>query len=231
MTSGSSSIDYEALQSEAMRGVVRAVLARTAKSGLPGDHHFYISFDTTVPGISLSKRLKEKYPTEMTIVLQHRFWDLIVNEDRFEVKLTFDGIPERLVVPFAALKVFFDPSVRYGLQFEDAELTLRSQSVASNSFDDEAGAPGSGRAPPRKPRAPRKPKTERDTAGNAAAEGISEVPRVPASPAAATPKAPAAQKPQAAAATATLPSAGDDEDKPESASGAQILSLDQFRKK
>jgi uncharacterized protein len=231
MTSGSSSIDYEALQSEAMRGVVRAVLARTAKSGLPGDHHFYISFDTTVPGISLSKRLKEKYPTEMTIVLQHRFWDLIVNEDRFEVKLTFDGIPERLVVPFAALKVFFDPSVRYGLQFEDAELTLRSQSVASNSFDDEAGAPGSGRAPPRKPRAPRKSKTERDTAGNAAAEGISEVPRVPAAPAAATPKAPAAQKPQAAAATATLPSAGDVEDKPESASGAQILSLDQFRKK
>ena len=119
MTTGSSSIDYEALQSEAMRGVVRAVLARTAKSGLPGDHHFYISFDTTVPGVSLSKRLKEKYPTEMTIVLQHRFWDLIVTEERFEVKLTFDGIPERLVVPFAALKVFFDPSVRYGLQFED----------------------------------------------------------------------------------------------------------------
>jgi hypothetical protein len=230
MTSGSSSIDYEALQSEAMRGVVRAVLARTAKSGLPGDHHFYISFDTTMPGVSLSKRLKEKYPNEMTIVLQHRFWDLIVNEDRFEVKLTFDGIPERLVVPFAALKVFFDPSVRYGLQFEDAELSLRSQSIASNSFDDEAGAPASGRAPPRKPRAPRKPKAERETAGNAAAEGISEVPRVPAAPTTAAPKAPAAPKPQPATATAALPPAADDEDKPETA-GAQILSLDQFRKK
>ena len=69
----------------------------------------------------LSKRLKEKYPEEMTVVLQHRFWDLIVTEERFEVKLTFDGIPERLVVPFAAIKVFFDPSVPYGLQFEEAD--------------------------------------------------------------------------------------------------------------
>src|SRR5262249_61024423 len=82
------------------------------------EHHFYISFLTQAQGVILSKRLKEKYPSEMTIVLQHRFWDLIVSEDRFEVKLTFDGIPERLVVPFAAIKVFIDPSVRYGLQFD-----------------------------------------------------------------------------------------------------------------
>ena len=115
-------IDYESLAQDAMRGVVRTVLARTAKNGLPGDHHFYISFDTQAPGVGLSKRLKEKYPEEMTIVLQHRFWDLSVTEDRFEVKLTFDGIPERLVIPFAALKVFFDPSVRYGLQFESPDL-------------------------------------------------------------------------------------------------------------
>lgn len=111
-------IDYEALAQDAMRGVVRTVLERTAKTGLPGEHHFYISFDTLAPGAVLSKRLREKYPGEMTIVLQHRFWDLIVNEDRFEVKLTFDGIPERLVIPFKSIKVFFDPSVRYGLQFE-----------------------------------------------------------------------------------------------------------------
>ena len=114
-------IDYESLAQEAMRGVVRIILARVAKSGLPGDHHFYVSFDTQAPGAHVSKRLKDKYPEEMTIVLQHRFWDLAVHEDRFEVKLTFDGIPERLVVPFAALKVFFDPSVRYGMQFEGAE--------------------------------------------------------------------------------------------------------------
>jgi hypothetical protein len=228
MTTGSSSIDYEALQSEAMRGVVRAVLARTAKSGLPGDHHFYISFDTTVPGVSLSKRLKEKYPTEMTIVLQHRFWDLIVTEDRFEVKLTFDGIPERLVVPFAALKVFFDPSVRYGLQFEESELSMRSQSVASNAYDDDPATPISGRAPPKKPRTPRKPKSEREPAGNAAAENISEVPRIPAAPAPKSSKPAAAPQPDVPAAASA--SASDDQNS-DAPGGAQILSLDQFRKK
>jgi len=227
MTTGSSSIDYDVLQSDAMRGVVRAVLTRTAKSGLPGDHHFYISFDTNIPGVSLSKRLKEKYPNEMTIVLQHRFWDLIVSEERFEVKLTFDGIPERLVVPFAALKVFFDPSVRYGLQFEEADLSGRSHTAASNALDDDAAAPASGRSAAKKPRAPRKPKGERETAGNAAAEHISEVPRVPA--AAATAKA--AKPATASNAEAPVAAAADDDAKPDAASGAQILSLDQFRKK
>ncbi|MEN2494306.1 MAG: hypothetical protein TECD_00197 [Hyphomicrobiaceae bacterium hypho_1] len=111
-------LDYEALTQEAMRSVVRRVLKRTVNNGLPGDHHFYISFDTLIPGVILSKRLRERYEDEMTIVLQHRFWDLAVGEEYFEVKLTFDGIPERLVVPFIAIKVFFDPSVRYGLQFE-----------------------------------------------------------------------------------------------------------------
>jgi hypothetical protein len=225
MTTGSSSIDYEALQSEAMRGVVRAVLARTAKSGLPGDHHFYISFDTVVPGVSISKRLKEKYPTEMTIVLQHRFWDLIVTEERFEVKLTFDGIPERLVVPFAALKVFFDPSVRYGLQFEDSEMSMRSQ-VASNGFDDDPATAPAGRIPPKKPRTPRKAKSDREPAGNAAAENIAEVPRIPASNLQKSGKSSnvtAAETPAAAVA--------ETEDKTENPAGAQILSLDQFRKK
>ncbi|MCB1509694.1 MAG: hypothetical protein KDJ36_02230 [Hyphomicrobiaceae bacterium] len=113
--------DYDALSQEAMRGVVRTVLIRTAKIGLPGEHHFYVSFDTQAPGVVLSKRLREKYPGEMTIVLQHRFWDLIVTDERFEVKLTFDGIPERLVIPFGAIKVFYDPSVRFGLQFEPAD--------------------------------------------------------------------------------------------------------------
>ncbi len=121
MTAGQH-IDYEALQQEAMRSVVRAVLIKVAETGLVGDHHFYIAFNTQAPGANISKRLKEKYPHEMTIVLQHRFWDLEVGEERFEVKLTFDGIPERLVVPFQAVKVFYDPSVPYGLQFEESEL-------------------------------------------------------------------------------------------------------------
>ena len=137
---GESMIDYEALAQEAMRNVVRSVLAETAAKGLPGDHHFYISFDTLAPGVILSKRLREKYAEEMTIVLQHRFWDLFVNENRFEVKLTFDGIPERLVVPFKAIRVFFDPSVRYGLQFETqplagVEMDTNDELIASD-FDD-----------------------------------------------------------------------------------------------
>ncbi|MDX2155366.1 MAG: ClpXP protease specificity-enhancing factor SspB [Hyphomicrobiaceae bacterium] len=120
MTAGQH-IDYDAMALEALRGVVKACLAQVARTGLLGDHHFYIAFNTQAPGVGMSKRLKEKYPQEMTIVLQHRFWDLAVEEDRFEVKLTFDGIPERLVIPFNAIKVFYDPSVPYGLQFEESE--------------------------------------------------------------------------------------------------------------
>ena len=133
---GESMIDYEALAQEAMRNVVRSVLVETAEKGLPGDHHFYISFDPLAPGVILSKRLREKYAEEMTIVLQHRFWDLIINEHRFEVKLTFDGIPERLVVPFKAIRVFFDPSVRYGLQFESVTSVMEAQSDADNAIDE-----------------------------------------------------------------------------------------------
>lgn len=149
MTADSPHIDYEALAQTAMRGLVRSVLEQTAKSGLPGEHHFYISFDTCAENVSMSPRLKEKYPTEMTIVLQHRFRDLIVSEDGFEVKLTFDGIPERLVVPFKAIKVFFDPSVRYGLQFEDPDAIAShpdgelSSFAAAQGRDAEAALPNS----------------------------------------------------------------------------------------
>ncbi len=110
-------IRYDVLAQDALRGVIRTVLTRVAKSGLPGQHHLYISFDTQAPGAYLSKRLRQQYPEEMTIVLQYQFWDLLVSEDRFEVKLSFNNVPERLVVPFAAVKAFFDPSVQFGLQF------------------------------------------------------------------------------------------------------------------
>lgn len=142
-----SMIDYEALAQDAMRGLVRIVLQRTAKSGLPGDHHFYVSFDTNAPGVSISKRLREKYPNEMTIVLQHRFWDLSVGEDRFEVKLTFDGIPERVVVPFSAIKVFFDPSVRYGLQFEEPDFNAEAVDLSVTSLDQNFSESETGHAP------------------------------------------------------------------------------------
>jgi len=101
--------------------VLRRVLSDAAAHGLPGDHHFFITFLSTAEGVKLSSRLLAQYPDEMTIILQHQFWDLVVTEDRFEVGLSFGGIPERLVVPFAAIKSFFDPSVQFGLQFDPAE--------------------------------------------------------------------------------------------------------------
>ncbi|MCC2111670.1 MAG: hypothetical protein KDJ16_06525, partial [Hyphomicrobiales bacterium] len=84
----------------------------------PGEHHFFIAFDTEAPGVRISPRLKSEYPEEMTIVLQHQFWDLEVGENGFSVGLSFNGIPEQLSVPFAAVKGFFDPSVQFGLQFD-----------------------------------------------------------------------------------------------------------------
>ena len=110
-------IRYDILAQNALRGVVRMVMADAAKKGLLGEHHFKISFDTTAPGVKLSSRLREQYPQEMTIVLQHQFWDLEVSEEAFEVGLSFSGIPERLRVPFDAIIGFFDPSVEFGLQF------------------------------------------------------------------------------------------------------------------
>ena len=114
-------IRYDILTQDALRSVVRTVLADAAAKGLPGEHHFLISFDTRAEGVGLSSRLKAQYPKEMTIVLQHQFWDMVVTDDRFEVGLSFGGIPERLVVPFNAIKSFFDPSVQFGLQFEPSE--------------------------------------------------------------------------------------------------------------
>jgi hypothetical protein len=112
-------IRYDILTQEALRGVVRTVLSDAASKGLPGDHHFYVSFHTRADGVRLSPRMLAQYPQEMTVVLQHQFWDLVVTEDGFEVGLSFGGIPERLAVPFAAVKGFFDPSVQFGLQFEE----------------------------------------------------------------------------------------------------------------
>jgi uncharacterized protein len=113
---------YDLLAQEALRGVVRASLRKIMKTGLPGEHHFYIAFDTRYPGVRLSERLDNKYPREMTIVLQHQYWNLQVRDDEFEVELSFDNIPEKLVVPFNAIKGFLDPHVQFGLQFETVKL-------------------------------------------------------------------------------------------------------------
>jgi len=110
-------IRYDLLTQNALRGVVREVLTKVQRDGLPGEHHLYIAFDTCADGASISKRLKEQYPEEMTVVLQYQFWDLLVTAERFEVKLSFSNVPERLVVPFSAVKAFYDPSAQFGLQF------------------------------------------------------------------------------------------------------------------
>ena len=114
-------IRYDVLARDALRGVLKHVLADAAEHGLPGEHHFYITFLSKAEGVKISPRLLSQYPQEMTIILQHQFWDLVVTDDRFEVGLSFNGIPERLVIPFSSIKSFFDPSVQFGLQFEPSE--------------------------------------------------------------------------------------------------------------
>lgn len=111
-------IRYDILAQEALRGVMRKVLAEVARTGLPGNHHFFITFLTGAPGVRISSRLKERYPDQMTIVLQYQYWDLKVSETGFEVGLSFSDIPEKLEIPFSAVRGFYDPSVNFELDFD-----------------------------------------------------------------------------------------------------------------
>ncbi|MGK9054165.1 SspB family protein [Neorhizobium petrolearium] len=116
---GQDHIRYDILAQDALRGVIRKVLSEVAATGrLPGDHHFFITFLTGAPGVRISQHLKAKYPEQMTIVIQHQFWDLKVTETQFEVGLSFSDTPERLVVPFNTIRGFYDPSVNFELEFE-----------------------------------------------------------------------------------------------------------------
>jgi uncharacterized protein len=133
-------IRYDLLAQAALRGVVRTVLADAAKNGLPGEHHFKITFATDAPGVTLSERMRQQYPQAMTIILQHQFWDLTVRDDAFEVGLSFGGIAEKLTVPFAAVMAFVDPSVQFGFQFEP----IGGEAVTST----EEQAPGKVATPP-----------------------------------------------------------------------------------
>jgi hypothetical protein len=229
-------IDYDALLHEAFRdaqrGVMRSILSKVAESGLPGDHHFYISFNTLAPGVSIAPRLLQKYPTEMTIVLQHRFWDLIVQADRFEVKLTFDSIRERLVIPFSAVRMFFDPSVPYGLQFEEAT-DGRPGSPAESRTGEIMGF-GGGRGGTRMG-----PKSATERKKSTRKTKIDAVSEAPAAETAAEPKpprlAPQAAKPADEAtqdATAVPPAkSGPRLVETTANDSAKVVSLDQFRKK
>ena len=140
--------DYEQMVQESLRSVVRSALMQVAKNGLPGNHHFYISFRTDYPGVDLPDYLLEQYPEEITIVLQYEFWDLEVEDDCFYVTLCFNDIHERLTVPLQAIVSFVDPSVKFGLQFSPTihekvvpeKLPVRPKNMKSKS---KAAAPAS----------------------------------------------------------------------------------------
>jgi hypothetical protein len=116
-------LNYPSLIDNAMRGMVRDVMRRVQADGLPGEHHFYISYDTQHAGVKMSDQLRAKYPKNITIVMQHQFWDFKVEEAQFHVTLSFGGAPEKLTVPFAALTAFADPSIKFGLQFQQTVAT------------------------------------------------------------------------------------------------------------
>jgi hypothetical protein len=206
-------IRYDLLAQDALRSVVKKVLTDAAKHGLPGDHHFFVAFDTRAPGVKISERVRAKYPEEMTIVLQHQFWDLIVGDKGFEVGLSFNGIPERLVIPFEAIKGFFDPSVQFGLQFETITEAQAAPAEAAN--ESEAGKTAEIGAGERQSSRP----TPRGAASEPEERPATSVPstRAKKKPASAPTEAPAAEKPAKPAA-----------DKP---AGAEVVSLDKFRKK
>jgi hypothetical protein len=136
-------IDYGRLVERALRQVVRDALRIVAKQGLPGRHHLYITFHTDHPGVGLADDLRARYPTEMAIVLQHEFWDLEVEDDRFGVGLSFGGAPHRLEIPFEAVTVFADPSVEFGLQFAAAGAAQPSPAARSDATEEPTAGAGS----------------------------------------------------------------------------------------
>ena len=144
---------YDTMIEEALRGVVRRVLLKTQKDGLPGDHHIYLTFRTDAEGVDVADAVRTRWPEEMTIVIQHQYWDLEVYPDRFCVTLSFSDVAQKLVIPFAAITAFADPSVKFGLQFmhqtgavdetgEVPALPAPAVSAASETVDSEPPAAG-----------------------------------------------------------------------------------------
>lgn len=197
-------IRYDVLVQQALRGVVRKVLTDGAKDGLPGAHHFYISFDTHAPGVKMSPRLREMYPEEMTIVLQHQYWDLAVLDTGFEVSLSFEKIAERLGVPFDAITGFFDPSVKFGLKFE--------------AVQDEDAKATTAKAPAKARKTPAKVKGAASEPGEPVQIGRKN-------------KGPARQDTPADAPAEADVAAAPADVSAEASASAEVVSLDAFRKK
>lgn len=132
-------IGYEALSQAAMRGVIREALKQGLKaSALPGEHHFYITFKTKAPGVRIADHLIERFPEDMTIVIQHQFWDLEVHDGHFEVILKFAGVPQHLSIPYAAITRFVDPAVNFGLSFDQEDATAANSDVISPASEQPA---------------------------------------------------------------------------------------------
>jgi hypothetical protein len=155
-------IRYDLRVQEALRGVVRRVLSDAARDGISGDHHFYISFATQADGVRLSSRLRQQYPERMTIVLQHQFWDLTVGEHGFEVGLSFKNVPERLYVPFEALMEFYDPSVQFGLKFDDGSEAPQAAESDTKKSGPQATTPPKASSPQSVPALPKPRLTSAD---------------------------------------------------------------------
>jgi hypothetical protein len=212
-------IRYDLQVQDALRSVVRKVLADAARDGLPGEHHFYITFRTQAPGVKMSTRLREQYPEEMTIILQYQFWDLKVEDSFFEVGLHFKNVPERLHVPFDAVAGFYDPSVQFGLKFE-------AQGEESDEFDEEEGddeTPLGPVANPQRPLESGKPKLR----GAGSEPDVLPAKSPTALPA---PKPATGQKPASSKDKPAKEPAGD-KTGAESKEESKVVSIDAFRKK
>lgn len=161
-------IRYDILAQDALRGVIRKVLSEVTRTGLPGNHHFFITFVTSAPGVRISSRLREKYPEQMTIVIQHQYWDLDVTETGFEVTLSFSDISEKLAIPYAAVRGFYDPSVNFELEFD-----VRSEPAQAHEplhvVKDDSPEPE-----PAKLKPASKPKAEKAASKKSAKEAVPE---------------------------------------------------------
>ncbi len=173
-----SSLSYERMVEDALRGVLRQALRITESQGLPGSHHFYITFDTTHPSVRMPESLRALHPNEMTIVLQHQFWDLKVNEDGFEITLSFSGQSQRLKIPFAAVTAFADPHAKFGLQFhvEFEEKTSADEDVEALEQEENVSTLGTPAVKPKelKPKEAKAKDAPRPTIVRSADDGDTE---------------------------------------------------------
>lgn len=167
-------IRYDILAQEALRGVMRKVLAEVSRTGLPGNHHFFITFLTGAPGVRISSRLRERYPEQMTIVLQYQYWDLKVSETGFEVSLSFSDVPEKLEIPFSAVRGFYDPSVNFELEF-DVRTEIQETGTAGEAEEEALNVPTVAAKKPGPRKAADSDKPEAADAESGAAKGADVV--------------------------------------------------------